>query len=148
MRDAVAAGAASLGLTLITAAVREIGDCEEEIAPFAREPGGGLVVLPNVIANNNLEKIHALAAQYRLPAVYSYPIFARTGGLISYGSDPVAEFHAAAGYIDRILRGEKPGELPVQLPTRFLLVVNLKTAQALDLTVPQALLARADEVIE
>ena len=92
--------------------------------------------------------VHALAARYRLPAVYSNPLYAQSGALISYGPDPAALFHQAAGYIDQILRGAKPGDLPVQQPTRFLLAVNLKTAQALGLTVPQSLLARADEVIE
>jgi putative ABC transport system substrate-binding protein len=105
-------------------------------------------VLSNPTMLNNQERINALAAQYRLPAVYSYPFYAQTGGLISYGSDPVEQVRQAAGYIDRILRGEKPGDLPVQQPTRFLLVVNLKTAKALGLTVPQSLLDRADEVIE
>jgi putative ABC transport system substrate-binding protein len=146
--QSVAAVAPSLGLTLVTAPVREAADYDREIAAFAREPGGGLVALSNTIIANNMEKVHALAAQYRVAAVYSYPIYARTGGLISYGADNLALFHEAAGYIDKILRGAKPGELPVQQPTRFLLVVNLKTAKALDLTVPQSLLARADEVIE
>ena len=148
LRDAVAAAAPSLGVTVTTAAVREIADYEAAISAFARGPAGGLVVLPNIIANSNQQKIHALALQNHLPAVYSYPIFARSGGLISYGADPVAEFREAAGYIDKILRGAKPGDLPVQLPTRFLLIVNLKTAKALGLSVPPALLARADEVIE
>jgi len=147
-RDAVAAAATSLGITLTVVAARELSDIEKGIAAFAREPGGGLVVLSNIITVNNQPRIHALAAQYRLPAVYSYPIYAQSGGLISYGSDPVAQVHAASGYIDKILRGANPGDLPVQLPTRFLLMVNLKTARALGLTVPQSILARADEVIE
>jgi putative tryptophan/tyrosine transport system substrate-binding protein len=147
-RDAAATAAPALGLTLATALVRETTDYEREIAAFAGAPGGGLVVLSNAIAAANREKIYALAAQYRLPAVYSYPIYAQGGGLISYGSDPVAQFHDAAGYIDKILRGEKPGDLPVQQPTRFVLAVNLKTAKALGLTVPQSLLDRADEIIE
>ncbi len=147
-RDAAAAAAPALGLTLATALVREITDYESEIAAFARVPGGGLVVLSNAIAAANRTRIHALAAQYRLPAVYSYPIYTQSGGLVSYGSDPIAQFHDAAGYIDKILRGEKPGDLPVKEPSRFLLVVNLKTAKALGLTVPQSLLDRADEVIE
>jgi putative tryptophan/tyrosine transport system substrate-binding protein len=147
-RDAAAAAAPALGLTLATALVREIADYEREIAAFAGAPGDGLVVLSNAIAAANRGRIHALAAQYRLPAVYSYPIYAESGGLISYGSDPIAQFHDAAGYIDKILRGAKPGDLPVQEPSRFLLVVNLKTAKALSLTVPQSLLDRADEVIE
>ena len=147
-RDAVAAAAPAFGVTLATALVREITDYEREIGAFAGVPGGGLVVLSNAIAGANREKIHRLAAQYRLPAVYSYPAYAQSGGLISYGPDPVVQFHDAAGYVDKILRGEKPGDLPVQQPTRFVLVVNLKTAKALGLTVPQSLLDRADEVIE
>ncbi len=147
-RDAVATAAPALGVTLASTLVREITDYEREIAAFAGAPGGGLVVLSNAIAAANRGRIHALAAQLRLPAVYSYPIYAQSGGLISYGADPVAQFHDAAGYIDKILRGEKPGDLPVQQPARFLLVVNMKTARALGLTVPQSLLDRADEVIE
>jgi putative ABC transport system substrate-binding protein len=148
MANAVAVAAPPLGVTVVTASVREIGDYEREIETFAREPGGGLVVLSNPIVAVNRERVQALAAQYRLPAVYSNPIYARTGGLVSYGPDPAALFHQAAGYIDKILRGAKPGDLPVQQPTRFLLVVNLKTAKELGLTVPQSILARADEVIE
>ena len=148
MQRAVATAAPLLGVRLVTASVREPSDYDREIAAFAREPGGGLVVLSNTIMVNNQKRIHAAAAQYRLPAIYSYPIYARSGGLMSYGSDPVAQFRDAAGYIDKILRGAKPGDLPVQLPTRFLLVVNMKTAMALGLTVPQSLLDRADEVIE
>jgi putative ABC transport system substrate-binding protein len=147
-REAVAAGAPALGLTLATGLVREITDYEREIAAFAGAPGGGLVVLSNAVASANRARIHALAAEYRLPAVYSYPIYAQSGGLISYGADPIAQFHDAAGYIDKILRGANPGDLPVQLPTRFVLVVNLKTARALGLSVPQSLLDRANEVIE
>jgi len=107
-----------------------------------------LVVLPNPIVATNQEKIQALAARHRLPAVYGNPSYAKTGGLISYGPDTVVLFRQVAGYIDKILRGEKPGDLPVQQPTRFVLAVNLKTAKALGLTVPQTILARADEVIE
>jgi putative tryptophan/tyrosine transport system substrate-binding protein len=148
MRDAVATAAATLGLALSSAEARDLPDYDREIAAFAREPAGSLVVLSNAIVIRHVEEVHALAARYHLPAVYSYPIYARTGGLISYGSDPVVQFPEAARYVDRILRGEKPGDLPVQQPTRFTLVVNLKTATALGLTVPPALLARADEVIE
>jgi len=146
--EAIAAAAPLLGVTLQTVPVREIGDYERAIEGFAQGPAGGLIVLPNVIANGNQERIHALAAHHHLPAVYTYPIFARTGGLISYGSDPLVQLRDAAGYIDKILRGEKPGDLPVQLPTRFVLAINLKTAKALGLSVPQSLLQRADEVIE
>jgi putative ABC transport system substrate-binding protein len=144
----VAAAAPSLALNLVTASVREAADYDREIEAFAREPGGGLVALSNTIIANNLERVHALAVRHRLPAVYSYPVYARTGGLLSYGADNFALFRDAARYIDQILRGAKPGDLPVQQPTRFLLVVNLKTAKALGLTVPQSILARADEVIE
>lgn len=147
-RDAVMAAAPSLGVTVVTGSVREATDYDREIEAFARQPGGGLVVLSNPTMNINHQRIHALAARYRLPAIYSYPVYAESGGLLSYGPDPVALFREAARYIDKILRGEKPGDLPVQLPTRFSLVVNLKTANALGLTVPQSLLARADAVIE
>jgi putative ABC transport system substrate-binding protein len=95
-----------------------------------------------------MERVHALVARHRLPAIYSYPIYARTGGLISYGADNFALFHDVARYIDQILRGAKPGDLPVMQPTRFVLAVNLKTAKALGVAVPQSILARADEVIE
>jgi ABC-type uncharacterized transport system substrate-binding protein len=148
LRDAVAAAAPALGVTLVTAAVHEIADYEREIVAFAGTPDGGLVVLSNGIAGANRERISALATRYRLPAVYSYPTYARSGGLISYGPDPILQFHDAAGYIDKILRGANPGDLPVQLPTQFRLVINLRTAQALGLTVPQSILGRADEVIE
>src|SRR5437764_8681813 len=148
LAEAVAAAAPSLGLTLVTALIREAADYDREIEAFAREPGGGLVALSNPVIANSMERVHALALRYRLPAVYSYPVYAQTGGLISYGSDPVGQFPEAARYVDRILRGEKPGDLPVQQPTRFALVVNMKTAKALGLTVPQSILAAADEVIE
>ena len=148
MRDAAASAAPVLGVKLTTAAIRDLSEVEREIDAFAREPEGGLVVLPNGITVTNRERIFALAAQYRMPAVYSYPYFAKSGGLISYGVDPVAQFREAARYVDRILRGEKPADLPVQLPTKFELVINLKTAKALGLTIPQSLLLRADEVIE
>jgi putative ABC transport system substrate-binding protein len=146
--DAVAAAARSLGVAAVTTAAAEIGDYQREIGAFAQTPGGGLIVLPNVIANNNLERVQALAAQYRLPAVYSYPINARSGGLLSYGPDNLALIRQAAGYIDKILKGANPGDLPVEQPSRFVLAVNRKTAAALGLTVPQSILARADEVIE
>ncbi|HEX6443190.1 MAG TPA: ABC transporter substrate-binding protein [Stellaceae bacterium] len=146
--QAVAAAAPALAVNVVMALVREPADYDREIAAFAQEPGGGLIVLPNPIIAFNQERIYELAAQYRLPAIYSYPIYARTGGLVSYGPDPVPLFHEAAGYIDKILRGAKPGDLPVQQPTRYVLAVNLKTARTLGLTVPQSLLARADEVIE
>jgi len=148
LADTVAAAAPSLALNVVTGSVRETADYDREIATFADAPGGGLVALSNTIIANNMERVHALVARHRLPAIYSYPIYARTGGLISYGADNFALFRDAARYIDQILRGAKPGDLPVMQPTRFVLAVNLKTAKALGLTVPQSLLARADEVIE
>jgi ABC-type uncharacterized transport system substrate-binding protein len=127
---------------------RDAGELERSITDFARTPNAGLVVVavPGALVNRKL--IITLAARHRLPAVYFQKIFARDGGLISYGPDPVALFRQAAGYVDRILKGEKPADLPVQAPTKYELVVNLKTAKALGLTIPPAVLARADEVIE
>jgi putative ABC transport system substrate-binding protein len=148
LAEAVAAAAPSLGVTVMTGSIREATDYDREIEAFAREPGGGLVALSNTVLANSMERVHALAVRHRLPAVYSYPVFAQSGGLISYGADSAAVVHEATRYIDKILRGAKPGDLPVQQPTRFVLAINLKTAKALDLTVPQSLLARADEVVE
>jgi putative ABC transport system substrate-binding protein len=121
---------------------------EQAIGAFARTPNGGLIVLPDVSTANHRDLIIALAARHRLPAIYPYRYYAVSGGLISYGSDLVDVFRRSAGYIDRILRGEKPGDLPVQAPTKFETVVNLKTAKALGLEASPMLLARADEVIE
>jgi putative tryptophan/tyrosine transport system substrate-binding protein len=148
LADAVTAAAPSFGLTLVSATVREPADYDREIEAFAREPAGGLVALSNPVIAHDLDRVPALAVRYRLPAVYSYPIYARTGGLISYGPDNLALFREVAGYVDKILRGAKPSDLPVQQPTRFVLAVNLKTARAIGLAVPQSILARADEVIE
>jgi putative ABC transport system substrate-binding protein len=147
LADAIAAAAPALGLTLVTGTVREPEDYDREIVAFARDPGG-VVALSNPIFARIYERVHALAAHHRLPAVYNYPIYARSGGLISYGPDNIALIHEVGRYVDKILRGADPGNLPVQQPTRFLLVVNVKAAKALGLTVPQSLLARADEVIE
>jgi ABC-type uncharacterized transport system substrate-binding protein len=119
-----------------------------EIETFAREPDGGLMVLPDVSTANNRDLIIALAARHRLPAVYPYRYFAASGGLFSYGSDVADVFRRAASYVDRVLKGAKPGDLPVQAPSKYELVINLKTAKALGLEVPSTLLARADEVIE
>jgi putative ABC transport system substrate-binding protein len=148
LADAVVAAAASLGVPLVIGSVREPADYDREIEAFAREPAGGLVVLSNPVVANYQERIYALAAQRRLPAVYSYPVYARSGGLLSYGPDTVVLFREAARHVDKILRGATPGDLPVQQPTRFVLAVNLRTAQALGLAVPQSILARADEIIE
>jgi putative tryptophan/tyrosine transport system substrate-binding protein len=148
LADAVAGAAKSLGLPLTVAWVREPADYDREIAAFTREPGGGAIALSNLLMGVYHQRVQALAAKYRLPVVYNFPIYARTGGLLSYGPDQVALVREVASYVDKILRGAKPADLPVQQPTRFLLVVNQKTAGALGLTVPQSILARADEVIE
>jgi len=145
---AAAAAAPSLELTLVKATVHEPADYERAMQAFAREPDGGVVALSTSILADSPARVHALAAKYRLPAVYSYPFYARTGGLISYGPDTAMMIREATRYIDKILRGARPGDLPVQQPTRFVLAVNLNTAKALGLAVPQSLLARADEVIE
>src|SRR5262249_37901704 len=113
-----------------------------------RAPNSGLIVMPDAFTNVHRSEIVSLVARYRLPTVYVYRFFPELGGLVSYGNDPLDNFRRAAGYADRILRGEKPNNLPTQQPTKFELVINLKTAKALGLTVPPALLARADEVIE
>jgi putative ABC transport system substrate-binding protein len=146
--EAVAAAAAALGVTLVTGTIREPGDYDREMASFAREPGGGIVALSNPIFARTYERVHVLAAHHRLPAVYNYPFYARSGGLVAYGPDNLAAFQEVGRYADKILRGADPADLPVQQQTRLLLVVNLKAANALGLTVPQSLLARADEVIE
>jgi putative ABC transport system substrate-binding protein len=115
---------------------------------LGREPGGGLVVMPDAFMTTHRAPIISAAARKNVAAVYSQSFFARDGGLLSYGADVVDNFHRAAAYVDRILRGGKPAELPVQLPTKFEMVLNLKTAKALGLAVPPSILLRADEVIE
>jgi ABC-type uncharacterized transport system substrate-binding protein len=128
--------------------VRYTGVIEREIAELSRGSNCGLIVTSSASAAVHRELIIELAAKHRLPAAYSYRYFAASGGLISYGPDPIDQFQRAAGYIDRIFRGEEPDELPVQVPTKYELAINLKTAKAMDLSVPQTLLARASEVIE
>jgi putative tryptophan/tyrosine transport system substrate-binding protein len=127
---------------------RDTADFERVIEIFARESNGGMIILPSPNTLVHRRVIMALAARHRLPAIYPYGFFAREGGLTSYGIVPSDNFRRAAAYVDRILRGEKPADLPVQVPTKFELVINLKTAKALSLEVPTTLLARADEVIE
>jgi putative ABC transport system substrate-binding protein len=127
---------------------RDAGEIERAITAFARSPNGGLISTAGVQTAVHRNLIITLAARHKLPAVYSNHGFTTDGGLISYGTDFVDQYRRAAGYVDRILKGEKPADLPVQAPTRYELVINLKTANALGLTVPQSLLARADEVIE
>src|SRR6516165_6400955 len=123
-------------------------ELERAVDAFARTPNGGLLVLPDVTNLIHRDQIIALAARHRLPAVYPYRYYAASGGLLSYGSEQADVFRRAASYVDRILKGASPGELPVQAPTKYELVINLKTAKALDLEIPTTVLARADEVIE
>jgi len=140
--------AQSLGVELRPMDVRDPGEIERAIVAFAQVPNGGLITVgaPSAAVHRNL--IIALAARNKLPAIYPFRLFATDGGLISYGPDSIDPYRRAASYVDRILKGEKPADLPVQAPTKYELVINLKTAKALGLTVPDALLARADEVIE
>jgi putative tryptophan/tyrosine transport system substrate-binding protein len=140
--------APSLGMVVSPLDVRDPGEIERGIATFASGSDGGLILTPSAAGIRNRELIIALAARHRLPAIYPYRIFVTVGGLMSYGIDTIDGFRRAAGYVDRILRGEKPADLPVQQPTKFELAINLKTAKALGLEVPPMLLARAHEVIE
>ena len=145
---AVQAVAPSLGVDLSAVDVRDAGEIERAVTAFARSSNDGLIVTASALATRHRDLIIALAARLRLPAVYPYRFFVTIGGLISYGPDFVDQYRQAAGYVDRILKGEKPAEMPVQAPTKYELVINLKTAKALGLTVPPAVLARAGEVIE
>jgi putative tryptophan/tyrosine transport system substrate-binding protein len=140
--------APSFGVELTPIDVRDAGEFQRAIAMFARGPTDGLMVLGGPFANAHRDLIAATAARHRIPAVYAFRFFVVAGGLISYGPDLIDQWRLAAGYVDRILKGEKPSDLPVQAPTKYELVINLKTAKALDLEVPPTLLARADEVIE
>ena len=140
--------AAAFGVTANAASIRSVNEIEAAIEAQARVPGGGLVVLPDAFTTSNRAPLIALAARHRLPAIYALRAHAVDGGLLSYGPDTVDLYRRAAGYVDRILKGEKPADLPVQAPTKYELVINLKTAKALGLEVPPTLLARADEVIE
>jgi putative ABC transport system substrate-binding protein len=142
------AAAASFGVEGIAAPVHDRSDLEAVFAAQAREPNGGLILMPDSFLNAHAVEITSLSARYRYPAVYPYRLFTKVGGLLSYGNDVFDNYRRAASYVDRILKGEKPADLPVQAPTRFELVINLKTAKALGLEIPPSLLARADEVIE
>ena len=144
----IQAVAPSLGMDVVPINVRDVPEIERALAAFARSSNGSLIVTPSGFASVNRDLIITLAARHRLPAVYFGRYFVNSGGLISYGNDIVDQYRRAAGYVDRILRGEKPADLPVQAPTKYELVINLKTAKALGLDVPPTLLARADEVIE
>jgi putative tryptophan/tyrosine transport system substrate-binding protein len=145
---AIQSVAPSLGLEVSTVNVRDAGEIEHAVTTFARSANGGLIVTGSPLAVLHRRLIITLAARHKLPAVYFESGFVSDGGLISYGPNFADQFRQAAGYVDRILKGEKPADLPVQAPTKYELVLNLKTAKALGLTVPPALLARADEVIE
>jgi putative tryptophan/tyrosine transport system substrate-binding protein len=138
----------SLRMEVIPVNMRDAGEIEQSVKTFARTPNGSMVVVASGAAVRYRDLIIALAAQLKLPAVYWERFFVVGGGLISYGADLIDNYRRAAGYVGRILKGEKPADLPVQAPTKFETVINLKTAKALGLTVPQTLLARADEVIE
>src|SRR5215475_9060088 len=140
--------AQSLGVEVSPVNVRDPGEIERAVAAFARTPNAGLIVTGSALATVHRRLIINLAARHKLPAAYVARYFVTDGGLISYGADLVDQYRQAAGYVDRILKGEKPADLPVQASTKYELVINLKTAKALGLTVPDSLLARADEVIE
>jgi putative ABC transport system substrate-binding protein len=145
---AIQAVAPSLGIEAIPLNIRDVGDIEHAVAAFARAPNGGLIVTAGSGAIRHRNLIIALAGRHKLPAVYPERFFVAAGGLVSYGPDQIDQFRQAAGYVDRILKGEKPGDLPVQAPTRFETVINLKTAKAQGITIPDTLVARADEVFE
>ena len=145
---AIQSVASSVGVEVSSANVRDAAEIEHAVADFARGSNGGMIVTASSLVQSDRDLVVKLAAKHKLPTVYYERSFVTGGGLISYGADFVDQFRRAAGYVDRILKGEKPAELPVQAPTKYELVVNLKTAKALGLNVPQAVLARADEVIE
>ena len=140
--------APSLGVEVITVNMRDAGEIEQSVATFARSPNGGLIPIPSAAAVRHRDLILTLAARYKLPAVYWERLFVAAGGLISYGPDLVDQFRQAANYVDRILKGDKPADLPVQAPTKYETVLNLRTAKAIGVTIPTAILLRADEVIE
>jgi len=145
---AIQAVAPSFGVELSPVGVRDAGEIERTIAAFARSSDAGMIVTASTSALIHRQLIVMLAARHRLPAIYPYRYFAITGGLMSYGVNPIDMYRRAASYVDRILKGEKPADLPVQAPTKYELVINLKTAKALGLEMPASVLARADEVIE
>jgi putative tryptophan/tyrosine transport system substrate-binding protein len=144
----IESAASLISIKTVSIPVHDAGEIEHVIVAFAREPNGGLIVLPDVTTGANRDLIVRLAAAHHLPAIYSYHYIVEAGGLASYGVDVGDLYRRAADYVDRVLRGEQPGDLPVQAPLKFELVINLKTAKALGLTLPPTLLGRADEVIE
>jgi putative ABC transport system substrate-binding protein len=140
--------APSIGMEVSPVIMRDATETERAVAAFAREPNGGLIVTASALAFVRRDLIVTLAARHKLPAVYFQRIFVTSGGLMSYGADVVDQYRRAASYVDRILKGEKPADMPVQAPTKYELFINLKTAKALGLDIPPTVLARADEVIE
>jgi putative tryptophan/tyrosine transport system substrate-binding protein len=140
--------APALGVQLTPVDVRDAGEIERAVAAFARGSNGGVIVTASALGTAHRELIAAVVARHKLPAVFPSRPYISGGGLISYGPDLIDQFRRAAGYVDRILKGEKPADLPVQAPTKYELVVNLKTAKLLGLNLPSSVLARADEVIE
>ena len=145
---AIQAVAPSLRVEVNPVNMRDAGEIERAVAAFARSPNGGLIVVAGAALQLHRDLIITLAARHKLPTVYWERRFASNGGLVSYGADLQELFRLAAGYVDRILKGEKPADLPVHTPTKYELVINMKTAKALGITVPPSLLARADELIE
>jgi putative tryptophan/tyrosine transport system substrate-binding protein len=145
---AVQTVAPSLGVEVIPINMRDAGEIEQSVASFARSPNGGLIPMASAATLHHRDLILTLTSRHTLPAIYWDRFFVDAGGLMSYGPDLIDQFRRAANYVDRILKGEKPADLPVQAPTKFELLINIKTAKALGLDVPPTLLARADEVIE
>jgi putative ABC transport system substrate-binding protein len=145
---AIQGAAAARGMEVRPFDVHDNEEIERTVSAFARQPNGGLIVTASALALLHRDLLMKLAAQHRLPAVYPYRHYVEEGGLISYGVNQTDQFRRAAGYVDRLLRGEKPADLPVQAPTKYEMVINMKTAKALGITVPLPLLGRADEVIE
>jgi putative ABC transport system substrate-binding protein len=146
--SAIQAVAQSLRVGVSPVNIRDAGEIERDIAAFARTAGGGLIVTAGRLVLSHHELIIRLAARHKLPAVYPYRHIVAAGGLLSYGADYADQWRRAAGYVDRILKGEKPADLPVQAPTKYELAINLKTAKTLGLAIPATVLARADEVIQ
>jgi putative tryptophan/tyrosine transport system substrate-binding protein len=144
----IKAASAALGVTVSPAEVRDAADIERVLTAFATEPDGGLIVIPSPLTATRRDVLVEAAARHGLPAIYPFRFYCESGGLVSYGSDQLEQVREAASYVDRILRGANPGELPVQLPTKFQLAINLKAAKALGITVPNSMLLLADDVIE
>jgi putative ABC transport system substrate-binding protein len=142
------AAARSLAVDGIASPVRDVSELESAVARLAREPNAGLIVMPELFLNVHRSKVLSLAADHQLPAIYPYRFFVELGGLLSFGPDPLNNFRSATTYVDRILRGDKPMDLPVQAPTKYEFVINKKTARVLGLAIPQSLIVAADDVIE